>query len=93
KNIKDFMLFASSILVERTDIGQRVSVKENEYRCHVYIRSDLLSCVVISNLDYLPRVALTLAANAIEVYASDFEQSLWATTDDNYSYPPIDNLL
>ena len=31
-----------------------------EYRCHVYVRSDLLACVVIADGDYPPRVAFTL---------------------------------
>lgn len=31
-----------------------------EYRCHVYVRSDSLSCVVIADHDYPSRVCFTL---------------------------------
>ena len=31
-----------------------------DYRCHVYVRSDYLSCVVIADQDYPARVAHTL---------------------------------
>lgn len=32
----------------------------SEYRCHVYVRSDSLACVVIADEDYPPRVVFTL---------------------------------
>ena len=31
-----------------------------EYKCHVYVRSDQLSCVIIGDQDYPVRVAFTL---------------------------------
>ena len=31
-----------------------------EYRCHVFVRSDSLACVVIADHDYPPRVCFTL---------------------------------
>ena len=31
-----------------------------DYRCHVYVRSDSLACVIIADHDYPPRVCFTL---------------------------------
>ena len=93
RNVKEFMEFAASVLVERTDIGQRVSVKEREYRCHVYVRSDYLAGVVVSNLDYLPRVAFALATRALEQFTNDFPPGTWPGASPDLSYPPLDALL
>lgn len=32
----------------------------SEYKCHVFVRSDLLSCVIIGDQDYPVRVVFTL---------------------------------
>ena len=35
---ENFIMFTSKILVERTGVGARQSVKEAEYMCHVFVR-------------------------------------------------------
>ena len=37
-----------------------VFIVHAEYRCHVFVRSDSLACVVIADHDYPPRVCFTL---------------------------------
>ena len=54
------MKFTTKIVVERTQPGQRQSVKEQEYLCHVFVRDDRLSGVLISDHDYPSRVAFTV---------------------------------
>ena len=70
------MSFTSDLLVQRTAVGQRISVKEQgkniysrllittlplvDYRCHCHVRSDSLSCVIIADMDYPVRVIFTL---------------------------------
>lgn len=54
------MKFTSKILVERTSVASRSSVKEQEYMAHVYIRGDNLAAVIISDQEYPNRVAHTL---------------------------------
>ena len=51
------MTFTTKIVVERTQPGQRQSVKEQDYLCHVYVREDRLAAVLISDHDYPKRVA------------------------------------
>ena len=42
---ENFIMFTSKILVERTGLGARQSVKEAEYMCHVFVRSvEIMSC-------------------------------------------------
>ena len=47
-------------MAERTPLSQRQSVKENEYMCHCYVRSDGLVGVCVSDEEYQTRVAHSL---------------------------------
>ncbi|XP_064382443.1 synaptobrevin homolog YKT6-like isoform X2 [Halichondria panicea] len=88
--VREFMAFTSDILVEKTASGQRQSVKEQDYKCHVHVRSDSLACVVIADNDYPPRVAFTLMSKIMEEFSSDFPRSSWDTPSSDLSYPPLD---
>ena len=66
---QDFITFTSKILVERTGVGARQSVKEAEYMCHVFVRGDRLSVVCVSDHEYPPRVAHTMMQRVSEDFA------------------------
>ena len=51
--VQEFINMTAKILVERTQIGERQSVKEKEYTCHVFVRSDSLAGVCLSDDDVL----------------------------------------
>ncbi|CAG0893060.1 unnamed protein product [Cyprideis torosa] len=51
----EFMTFTSNIVVERTELASRQSVKEGEYMCHAFVREDRLAGVVLSDHEYPPR--------------------------------------
>ena len=59
-SVEEFMKFTSRIIVERTEPGNRSSIKEQEYMAHVFVRSDGLSSVLISDQEYPNRVAHSL---------------------------------
>ncbi|NXV75673.1 YKT6 protein, partial [Atlantisia rogersi] len=59
-SVQEFMTFTSQLIVERSALGSRASVKEQEYLCHVYVRSDGLAAVVIADNEYPQRVCFTL---------------------------------
>ncbi len=42
-SVQEFITFTSKVLTERTDISARQSVKEAEYMCHIFVRSDSLA--------------------------------------------------
>ncbi|KAG8141420.1 putative Synaptobrevin YKT6-B-like protein [Naja naja] len=59
-SVQEFMTFTSQLIVERSELGSRASVKEQEYLCHVYVRNDGLAGVVIADHEYPSRVCFTL---------------------------------
>lgn len=76
---KDFITFTSKILVERTGVGARQSVKEAEYMCHVFVRADKLSVVCVSDQEYPPRVAHTMMQRVSEDFAGQIQAPEWST--------------
>lgn len=59
-SVQEFMSFTGKLLVERSGTPSRSSVKEQDYMCHCYVRTDNLAGVVISDLEYQSRVAMTM---------------------------------
>ena len=57
------------VLVERTALGSRQSVKEAEYMVHVFVRGDSLAAVAVSDHEYPPRVAHTMLTRLLEDFA------------------------
>jgi len=74
---ENFIVFTSKILVERTGVGARQSVKEAEYMCHVFVRSDKLSVVCVSDHEYPTRVAHTMMQRVSEDFAGQIDASQW----------------
>ena len=72
---ENFIVFTSKILVERTSVGARQSVKEAEYMCHVFVRSDKLSVVCVSDHEYPPRVAHTMMQRVGEDFAGGWSNN------------------
>ena len=64
--IQDFINMTSRLLVERTQIGQRQSVKEKEYICHVFVRNDNLAAVCFSDEEYPQKVIHTILTKILE---------------------------
>lgn len=59
-SVDEFLKFTAKIITERTSVGARSSVKEQDYLAHVYVRSDNLTGVVVSDQEYSNRVAHSL---------------------------------
>ncbi|KAL3864056.1 hypothetical protein ACJMK2_005765 [Sinanodonta woodiana] len=78
-SVKEFMDFSCKILVERTLTSSRSSVKEQEYICHVYVRSDNLAGVVIADHEYPQRVAHTLLNKVLEEFSAQYSKSQWSS--------------
>jgi len=76
---QDFITFTCKILVERTAIGSRQSVKEAEYMCHVFVRGDSLAAVAVSDHDYPPRVAHTMLTRCCEDFAGQISPAEWTS--------------
>lgn len=64
----DFLKFTSKMVVSRMDVGVRTSIKEKDYFCHAFVRTDNTAVVVVSDEDYPPRVAHTLTLKILEEF-------------------------
>jgi len=82
-SVNEFMKFTSKMVVERSDVASRVSVKQQEYLCHVYVRGDRLAACLISDHEYPHRVAHTLMTKVLDDFAAQVPASNWATAADN----------
>ncbi|XP_014438677.1 synaptobrevin homolog YKT6 isoform X1 [Tupaia chinensis] len=71
------MTFTSQLIVERTAKGSRASLKEQEYLCHVYVRSDSLAGVVVADNEYPSRVAFTLLEKVLEEFSQEVDRIHW----------------
>lgn len=91
-SVQEFLEFTSKLLVEKTSPGARRSVKEQEYLCHVYVRSDGLSAVLVSDADYPTRVGHTLLTKVLDDVSA---QADWKTgnAETLRSYKGIDAFL
>ncbi|TRY61738.1 hypothetical protein TCAL_09256 [Tigriopus californicus] len=78
-SVQEFVTFTAKILAERTPTSSRQSVKEAEYMCHVYVRSDNLVGVCLSDHDYPHRVAHTLVTKVLEDFTAQVPRAQWST--------------
>ncbi|KAJ2019695.1 palmitoyltransferase [Coemansia sp. S680] len=67
-HVEEFLEFFSVTVAERTQVGQRQAVEENENFAYAYRSSNNLCAVVITDREYPGRVALGLAAKMIDEY-------------------------
>uniref|UniRef100_A0A0B7AK81 Longin domain-containing protein n=1 Tax=Arion vulgaris TaxID=1028688 RepID=A0A0B7AK81_9EUPU len=92
--VGEFMSFTSKILVERTATASRASVKEQEYICHVYVRSDNLAGVVIADHEYPQRVAHTLINKVLDEFPEKCPKAQWSSVRENEaSFPEVEAYL
>jgi len=93
-SVSEFMKFTSKVVVERSDVPSRVSVKEQEYMCHVYVRGDRLSACLISDHEYPHRVSHTLMTKVLDDFSTSIPASTWQTaTDNSVSFVGLDKTL
>lgn len=78
-SVVEFLRFSSQILVSRSCQATRSSVREKEYMCHVYVRSDCLAGVVVSDHEYPSRVAHTLINKVLDDFASKVPAHTWSS--------------
>ncbi|KAI8055708.1 Longin-like domain-containing protein [Syncephalis plumigaleata] len=73
--VKEFLPFFIRTIAERTDIGQRQSVEQDNFVAHAYRRFDGISGVMIVDREYPPRVAYSLLNKMLDEFAQQVPQS------------------
>lgn len=76
-SVQEFINFTSKILGERTQIGERQSVKEAEYMCHAFVRSDSLVGVCLSDHEYPHRVAHSMLTKVMEDFTNQVNDAYY----------------
>jgi synaptobrevin family protein YKT6 len=92
-SVQEFMDFTSKILVERTNVSQRASVREQEYMCHVYVRNDSLAGVLISDHEYPQRVGFTLLNKVLEDFSAKYPPFQWSDSSQQFQFPEAADFL
>lgn len=93
-SIQEFMAFVSKTITERTTTASRQSVKQGEYMCHIYVRGDNLTAVLISDEDYPPRVSHTLITKVLDEFSQIIPASSWPTiSESDVHFPQINTYL
>uniref|UniRef100_A0A672UK30 YKT6 v-SNARE homolog n=1 Tax=Strigops habroptila TaxID=2489341 RepID=A0A672UK30_STRHB len=93
-SVQEFMTFTSQLIVERSELGSRASVKEQEYLCHVYVRNDGLAGVVIADNEYPPRVCFTLLDKVLDEFSRQVSRADWPSgSPATISYAALDGYL
>ncbi|CDW58913.1 synaptobrevin YKT6 [Trichuris trichiura] len=76
-SVRQFMVFTGKLIVERSGIPTRATVREQDYMCHVYVRSDSLSGLAVTDADYPGKVAHNLLSRLLNDFSSQFSSSVW----------------
>ncbi|VDN17261.1 unnamed protein product [Gongylonema pulchrum] len=89
------MSFTAKLLVERSAVPSRSSVKENEYFCHTFVRQDGLSGVCITDDEYPGRVAFTMLRRVLDEFTAKVLPVQWAQikTEKDCTYAGLPELL
>ncbi|XP_017575163.1 synaptobrevin homolog YKT6-like [Pygocentrus nattereri] len=78
-SIQEFMTFTCGLIVERSAFGTRASVSEKEYMCHMHIRDDGLSAVVIADSEYPQRICFSLLDKVLDEFSRQVDDRQWPT--------------
>jgi len=92
-SVKDFFLFFSQEIINRTKVNERQSVKEQDYLCNAYLSSRGIGAVMICDDEYSQhmRVAYSLLNKLVDQYLQLFPNSSQWNIDNQF--PIIDEYL
>lgn len=69
-SVREMLQFTSRTIVQRAAPGQRLTVQQEDYFCHVHVRDSGLAAVAVCDKDYPPTAAFSVAAKVMEEYAA-----------------------
>ncbi|VDN01161.1 unnamed protein product [Thelazia callipaeda] len=94
-SVQEFMIFTGKLLVERSALASRSSVKENEYFCHTFVRHDGLAGVCVTDAEYQQRVAFTMLRRVLDDFAAKVPSIQWPQikTEKDCTYTSLPELL
>lgn len=89
RRVREMINFFSRTFIKRSQAGQRQSIQHEEYTCHVYVKADGLSGIVVTDQEYPPRVAFALLNKLMESYHTELNGSWKSHTGNPKDWPPL----
>ena len=77
-SVAEFLNFFSKTVIERTPVGQRAKVEQDNYVGYVYVASMGLATVLVTDALYPSRVAFSLLNRISDEFLSKFPQNSWS---------------
>eukprot|EP00775_Hariotina_reticulata_P002039 gene2039-2361_t len=77
-SVKEMLAFLAKTIVQRTVPGQRQTVKQEDYYCHVHMRDGGIAGVAVTDKDYPTIAAFSVIGKALEEYMEQSKES-WRT--------------
>ncbi|KAJ3100098.1 palmitoyltransferase [Physocladia obscura] len=78
-SVQEFLGFFIKTAVERTQRGMRQKIEEQQmYVGHVYVRSDGLAGVIVTDIEYPTRSAFTIVNKILDEFSAKFPKSQFA---------------
>jgi synaptobrevin family protein YKT6 len=81
-SVKEMLSFLSKTIVQRTAAGQRQTVKQEDYFCHVHVKDGGIAGVAVTDRDYPTIAAFSVVGKAIEEYLQTGDESWRTQTED-----------
>lgn len=88
-SIREMISFTSRTIVQRTQPGQRQTVKQDDYFCHVHVRDTRLAGVVVADKEYPTTAAFAIVSKILEEYLQQHGDSWQSIDTDNTSSSPL----
>jgi synaptobrevin family protein YKT6 len=76
-SVKEMIQFLTRTIVQRTQPGQRQTVKQEDYYCHVHVKGDGLAAIAVTDRDYPPTAAFSVVGKAMDDYVAQHGDAAW----------------
>ncbi|POS84182.1 SNARE-like protein [Erysiphe pulchra] len=87
------MTLFSKTVAERTRVGQRQDVEEQDYTFHAYGRSEGICGIIITDHAYPALVAHQLLSKVLDEFLVLHPRSEWSTSDPTLSFPALKDYI
>jgi hypothetical protein len=68
QSVREMITFLSRTIVQRTQPGQRQTVKQDDYFCHVHVRDTNLAGIVVADSEYPTTAGFAVVTKVIEEF-------------------------
>ena len=86
--VKEMMTFVSRTVARKTQVGQRQTVQQEEYFCHVYNKDGLVGIAFVDH-DYPARAGFCVVNKILEDYQLQNGEAWRGATTDSQAPSPI----